>query len=775
MRYVCIHGHFYQPPRENPWLGMIERQDTAAPYHDWNERITAECYRPNAAARLINHEGRIAKIINNYSRMSFNVGPTLLAYLEVAASDVYQAILLADRESRERFSGHGSALAQAYGHAILPLATRRDKVTQIRWGIRDFQRRFGRSPEGMWLPETAVDLESLQILAEAGLRFAILAPRQARRVRQTGSDAWQDVSERRIDPTMAYRLDTHSGRSIVIFFRDSLISRAVAFEGVLGSGEEFLHRLFGGFSDDRPHPQLMHIATDGETYGHHQRQGEMALAYALDAIESGEGTQLTNYGEFLERHPPTHLVEIAEHTSWSCEHGVERWRSNCGCNSGMHPGWNQGWRTPLREALDWLRDTLAPLYEAQAVRFLRDPWAARDEYIEVILDRSPENLQRFLAEHAARGLDEGELITALKLLELQRHALLMFTSDGWFFDDLSGIETVQVLRYACRAIELAEGLFGDHSLESGFLERLERARSNIPEQGDGARIYETLVKPAMIDLEGVGAHYATRSLFERPGEQTKVYAFTVERQDHRSLEAGQAKLAIGVAQVTSEMTRETAALSFGVLHAGGLDVRGGVRLFAGHDGYQAAAREISEAFSRADLPRVIRLLNDHFGGRTFTLASLVGDERQRILRSIGAPLPATVTFVLHTDLRRALEGDVLDPARIAALLGEAERFRVTLDAADLSKAAAAALERKMQRLRAVPTDLALLQEAEAAAGLLASPPFTPNLWVVQNLFYEMLQTAYPSVRDRAEQGDEIAEAWVGHFIALGDRLSMQVG
>jgi alpha-amylase/alpha-mannosidase (GH57 family) len=393
-RYICIHGHFYQPPRENPWLEAIELEDSAYPYHDWNERITAECYATNARSRILDKKDRIVQMVNNYSKISFNFGPTLLAWLEEKSPDVYSAILEADQESRKSFSGHGSALAQAYNHMILPLANRRDKYTQILWGIRDFEHRFKRKPEGMWLPETAVDLETLDILAHHEIRFTILAPHQARRVCSIGSGKWSDVGGGKIDPTAAYELDLPSGRTIALFFYDGPVSRAVAFEGLLKSGESFAQRLSGGFSEKRTWPQMVHIATDGETYGHHHRFGDMALAFALYHIESKNIARLTNYGEFLEKHPPTHEVEIFENTSWSCAHGIERWRSDCGCSSGSNPDSHQAWRGPLRGALDWLRDSLAPKYEEMARQFLKDPWKARDEYIHIILDRSPEKLER---------------------------------------------------------------------------------------------------------------------------------------------------------------------------------------------------------------------------------------------------------------------------------------------------------------------------------------------------------------------------------------------
>jgi alpha-amylase/alpha-mannosidase (GH57 family) len=399
-RFLCIHGHFYQPPRENPWLESVEIQDTAYPYHDWNERITAECYATNAASRILDGNGRIEDIVSNFSKISFNIGPTLFSWLEKNAPDIYESILEADRLSQEWRSGHGAAIAQPYNHMIMPLANMRDKNTQTLWGIRDFERRFERLPEGMWLPETAVDVETLEVLSSQGIKFAILAPHQAKRIRLIGEKDWTDVSESRVDPSRAYSCPLPSGRKIALFFYDAPISHAVAFEGILKSGEAFAKRLIEGFSEEREDPQIVHIATDGESYGHHHKFGDMALAYALNYVERKDLARISNYGEYLELHPPQYEAEIFENTSWSCIHGVERWRADCGCSPGTHRHWNQGWRNPLREALDWLRDELSKSYEQKASEYLKDPWSARDDYIDVILDRSEENIESFLSRYA---------------------------------------------------------------------------------------------------------------------------------------------------------------------------------------------------------------------------------------------------------------------------------------------------------------------------------------------------------------------------------------
>ena len=444
-KYVCIHGHFYQPPRENAWLETVEQQESARPFHDWNARINFECYAPNAAARILDEQGWITKIRNNYNRISFNFGPTLLTWLEENDPEAYALLIKADRRSAERFGGHGSAMAQVHSHLILPLCNYRDKVTQVIWGIRDFEHRFGRSPEGIWLAETAVDTETLEVLASHGIRYTVLAPRQAKGVRSlipsardevqssempasplpaegqsaktdttsnselqtpnsSSSNApWTPVSAESLDTRRAYSCLLPSGRRIALFFYHGGVAQEVAFNGLLNSGRGFAQRITG-ILDNSAEPQLAHIATDGESYGHHHRFGEMALADALNYIEDSGSATLTNYGQFLEMHPPTWEAQIHENSSWSCVHGVERWRSDCGCNTGGRPNWHQRWRKPLRDTLDWLRDRLAPLFELEGARYLRDPWAARNDYIGVMLDRSDESVALFLKKHARREL-----------------------------------------------------------------------------------------------------------------------------------------------------------------------------------------------------------------------------------------------------------------------------------------------------------------------------------------------------------------------------------
>ena len=801
-RYICIHSHFYQPPRENPWLEAVELQDSAFPYHDWNERITAECYAPNAAARILDADQRIEQIVSNYSRISFNFSPTLLAWMESHAPQVYRAVLEADRESRKRFSGHGSAMAQGYNHMILPLANARDKRTQVLWGVRDFERRFRRKPEGMWLPEAAVDTETLEVLAASGIHFTVLSPYQASQVRPAAGGEWNDVAGGRVDPSMAYLLRLPSGRTINLFFYDGPISQAVAFEDLLERGENLANRLIGAFSEERDWPQLVHVATDGETYGHHRRHADMALAYALRYIESHEEARLTNYGEYLERHPPTQEVQIVENSSWSCIHGVERWRANCGCNSGGHPGWTQQWRGPLRDALDWLRDRLALEFELRGTELFTNPWKARDRYIDVVFDRSPASLGRFLRSCSRGDLSAAERITAWKLLELQRHAMLMYTSCGWFFDELSGIETVQVIEYAARALQLAQELTGD-GIEAGFLERLEAAGSNLPEHGDGRLIFDKFVRPAVVNLEKVGAHYAISSLFEDYRERTHIYCYTVEREDFSLLHEGKARLALGRARITSDITWESEVVSFGVLHLGDQNVYGGVRSFGGENLYQDMVRDASEVFRRGDIPELIRAVDRNFGSGTFSLRSLFRDEQRKIVASIleyatmeaaalyrsfygqygtlirfvsdlGIPLPPrfqmAVDFSLNEDLLAAVSRDDPDAERIREILDQVKRGGIPLDLVALEFAFRRSVERIAERFRVNPTDLERLQAFERVVGICPSLPFEVNLWGVQNTYFEVLKAWGEQFQRRAETGDPEARAWLSTAASLGERL-----
>jgi alpha-amylase/alpha-mannosidase (GH57 family) len=812
-RYVVVHGHFYQPPRENPWLELVEQQDSAWPAHDWNERITGECYAPNTSARVLDDEGRITALVDNYAAMSFNVGPTLLAWMADHAPEVHAAIVRADVASAERFGGHGSAMAQVYNHAIMPLCDERDRRTQVRWGITDFRHRFGRDPEGMWLAETAADTPTLEVLAEHGITFTVLSPHQAAATRAVGAKPWTDVTGGRVDPTVPYRVALPSGRSIAVFFYDGQVSQAVAFEGLLHSGERFAQRLLGAFPD-RAGPALVNIATDGESYGHHHRQGEMALASALQRVAATPGVRLTNYSEYLALHPPVHEARIIEASSWSCAHGVERWRSDCGCTNG-ETGGSQAWRGPLRDALDWLRDELAGPYEAAAGGYLRDPWAARDDYHEVVLHRT-DNLPRFLERHATRKLDAAETSDVLRLLEIQRHLQLMYTSCGWFFDELSRIETVQVLAYAARAVQLAD-LVLDLDLEDAFVERLTTAPSNLPQWVHGGRVYEELVRPLRTTLEKVAAHFAISGLSREYGARERIGCYEVEREDEYRSEAGRARIGTGHVTVRSVITLVERSYEYGVLHFGDHNFLCGVRDDGDPEGYERTRRALAAAFEEADFPATIRVLDDHFGADAYSLRDLFRDEQRRLLDEVLAstledvqatyrsiyrgrapllrflasvdaklprPLHRAAEVVLNAELQDEISGGA-EPARLSALIDEAERFDVPLDVEGLQHAFQEAVRRRARQLRRALEDPTLFDrfgpDEEQFSDVIRSLtdqaawlPFDADLAEAQNLCWRVIRDHRPSLVARARGEDEVAVRWLQTIDEATERLGLAV-
>jgi alpha-amylase/alpha-mannosidase (GH57 family) len=743
-RYVCIHGHFYQPPRENPWIEAIEIQDSAAPFHDWNERVEAECYAPNAAARILDGDGRIRGLVNNYARISFNVGPTLLSWMEHHAPATYAAILEADRESVRR-TGRGAAMAQVFGHAILPLCNDRDRRTQVAWGVADFRARFGRDPEGLWLPETGVDVASLETLVDFGIRFTVLAPHQAARVRRIGDPSWSEGAGD-LDVRVPYRVRLPSGRSIVVFFYDGPLSRAVAFDRLLDDGATFAGRLLDRF-DDRAEAQLVHIATDGETFGHHHRFGEMALAFALDRLAARDDVEVTHYAAFLADHPPEHEAEIVERTAWSCAHGLGRWSEDCGCATGAHPGWRQTWRGPLRVALDGFRDTIAPAWERAAQETFADPWAARDAYVEVVLDRSPASIDRFLAEHARTPLDAASRREALELLELQRMAMLSYTSCGWFFDDLSGIETVQILQYVARAAELARARLG-FDPEPALLEGLSRAPSNVPATPDGASVYRRHALPGRVDAWRATVHAAVGAMFEADPSDDVSTCLRFATDDWRVSRTGRPRHASGRVTTTDARTGATDVRAVAAVHLGGTNLIAGV---ADAD-RPRLLDDVRDAIDRGDVPAIVRRMEATFPGATTDIGGLLRDRRRRVARRLiddalrdaetalerlyrqhaptlrmlaeqDVPLPGalreTASLALTAALRRLLAGEDPDPAEIRERVREARGTGLELLDPALAREAECSLLGAARRVRLQPRDplparrlLALLEALE---------------------------------------------------------------
>lgn len=764
---VCIHGHFYQPPRENAWLEEIELQDSAYPFHDWNERINYECYEPNSASRILGPDGLITEIVNNYSRISFNFGATLLRWLDRHSPEVVNALREADRQSRRYNNGHGNALAQGYHHIIMPLANRRDKRSQVRWAKFDFRKHFGREPEGLWLPETAADTETLEVLAEEGIAFTILAPRQAARIRKAGSESWEDVSGEKIDTRRAYRCNLPSGRSIALFFYDGAIARDVAFNGLLDDGKRFAARLLDAFEPDGE-TQLVHIATDGESYGHHHKQGEMALSYCIRQLEESGEVSICNYARYLELNPPEYEVEIIENSSWSCVHGVERWRSHCGCHTGMHAGWQQEWRKPLRESLNWLRDELIAIYEEGMKAYSSEPWEMRDRYIEIIENRDEENVKRFLSEFMDAGKAVKERTRIIRLLEMQRHAMLMFTSCAWFFDEISGIETLQILQYANRAIQLAASV-GGPDLDEAFAARLAEAPSNVAEYGNGAVVYERLVRPKRLTLSKVGMHYAVASLFNSDPEHLRVFNYKSESRVFDRLEAGRMRLSVGRTVVHSLITFSQKEYTFAALYLGQQHIIGSVSSQMDDAQFRKMFDTLRQTFLNDSLAVLLTQMEEFFGRRKFSLRSLFKDEQRKVLDQIlqedlelaedsyrkifdrnynlltvlkkeKIPLPAlmekNIEMVINTRLRKYLEENVRSLVPLQSLLREIRKWKMPLQDEELRFNASRHLQFFMLLLKASPTDEALLRNLIAKLDHFEEMGLTLDLYKVQNSYFK---------------------------------------
>ncbi|MBL9017073.1 MAG: DUF3536 domain-containing protein [Myxococcales bacterium] len=800
-KWVCIHGHFYQPPRENPWLEAIEPQPSARPFRDWNERITAECYRPNAAARVVDGTNHIIEIVDNYQRMSFNVGPTLMSWMQDHAPDVHAALVEADRASMRRFSGHGSAMAQVYNHMIMPLASARDRATQVRWGIADFVHRFGRRPEGMWLAECAVDTPTLEALAAEGILFTVLAPYQGRAWRPPGGDWRTDP----IDPGRPYRCDLPSGKSIDLFFYDGATAQAVAFERLLANGHQIISRMTsrGGIEGG---PTLCHIATDGETYGHHHRYGDMALAWALSQVEQGwNGTRLTNYAEVRAKHPATWEVLLAENTSWSCVHGIARWRDNCGCNSGGKPGWNQAWRRPLRDALDWLREQASAALDHVGRMLFHDPWAARDAYIDVVLRRSREARDQFLAAHASHALDAGERVRALSLMEMARHAMLMYTSCGWFFDDLSGIETVQCMQYAARVVQLLEEIGGD-PVESELVNRLALARSNLPDEGDGRKVWAQRVLPARIDPQHICAHVAVHTLVEpEAAKSVDVFGYHVDFLDRIERRSGRARMVAGTVRVRSQLTEAATALCFAGLHLGEQHVTGGIRAPMAENVWGVVLDELTGAFKTADVFAAQRLIERHFPGAQLSLSSLLPGSRERVIGAVlgeaianaeseladaydthsplirwlvahELPVPDVLASTAEATLRRRVLANLQsrEPSfhQLRDHLVEAAEVRVSLDTPEIALAASEGLRLLLARIEDDgQLDAEVLEMVNAAAEVATRMKSSVDLWSAQNVTWRLLRRL-PDLRGK--QGDGVTARAAAALERLAGTLRLAV-
>jgi len=776
-KFLTIHGHFYQPPRENPWLEEIEIQESAWPNHNWNERIACECYAPNSVSRIADHQNRILQIINNYEFMSFNFGPTLLSWMEKNAPAAYKRILKADKNSVSMYGGHGNAIAQVYNHIIMPLANERDKITQTIWGIRDFEQRFGRKSEGIWLAETAVDDETLEVLMEQGIKYTILSPYQAQCVKKFSYDdsCWQDVSWGSIDPSMPYRyFSKESEKYIDIFFYDGAISKSVAFDNLLQDGQKFIRRINDGYVEDRNHPQLVNIGTDGESYGHHTKFGDMALSYVFALKADDYGFKITNYGEFLEKFPPTHEVIVKNDSAWSCCHGVGRWAEDCGCSTGGLSGWNQKWRTPLRKALDYLRDELIILCEISAQKYFKDFWDARNHYIEVILDRSDKNIDRFFSVHARKKLTAKERIKAVKLLEIQRQAMLMYTSCGWFFSEISGIETTQIMKYALRAMELAKD-FSDNDYEKKFLNILQRAKSNITQFGDGKNVYNMFVKGSQITIEQVVAHWAISSAFEDEEDFSSIYCYDIKKISHKKIKKDQAFLITGRIEISSRITLEKEDKIFALYGTENSEVYCAVANFENPAKFSELKKIIADTFHCADPIKIIHTIENKVSKQLYTFKDVLIDKRKRILEKtiykklvntakmydnlysemkgtvlhlagLGMDIPdvfrLAAKYTLSHKLEKLLEGvtnfgDKKSIEKIVEIKCEADKFFINFNKSRANEILACKLEELLARLVST-LSLKTAKELKALFELIDMLEIDLEIGNAQNLYFEKI-------------------------------------
>ena len=814
--YLTIHGHFYQPPRENPWLEAIEMQESAFPFHDWNERICAECYNPNSVAKIVDGDNKVINIINNYSLMSFNFGPTLLSWLENYAPKTYERIIKADVESVCDFNGHGNALAQVYNHIIMPLASKRDKYTQTIWGIEDFKNRYGRMPEGIWLAEAAVDDETLEVLADCGIKFTVLSPYQADKVRALNKPnaEWHDVGWGNIDPAKPYRyfIKSNPEKYVDLFFYDGSISKSVAFDNLLTDGNRFVSRLEEGISNQRNYPQLVNIATDGESYGHHTKFGDMALAYVLGVKAKEAGFKITNYGQFLAEHEVVDEVDIKPVSSWSCSHGVGRWCEDCGCSTGGHPGWNQKWRKPLREALNYLRDEFAELFENEGAKYFKDTTDARNRYITVILDRSERNLRRYFSKVLKENLDGFAEVKALKLLEIQRQSMLMFTSCGWFFSEISGIEAVQIMKYAARAIQLAQN-FGLTDLEENFLKILEKAESNIPKMGNGRNVYEKFVRPSVVNVKQIASLWAYVSLFNDFEYESSLYCYKIKKLNYQKTFKGNYTLVTGRIEVQSRITLEKNDMMFALLQYPDGDFHCTLKEFSDVTEYAQISKKFVTTFMTQSLTELIREFDEFFGKEYYTLRDIFLEERTKILdiilkskmdkfeftfeelfkevkgsvdfiKVLNIELPKefriAAEYTLSKQLRELIlenESDLTESVLQGAIniLYEAKYLGIELDKSELNKFYGNKLSKRLYRL-ANNLEIHQVEDTLELLKIIEKLELNVDMTESQNIYFSKIYAQVDEFINQTNSRNNIIEArkFLSDILEIGQKLNINV-
>jgi alpha-amylase/alpha-mannosidase (GH57 family) len=794
---ICIHGHFYQPPRENPWLETIELQESAHPYHNWNEKISAECYSQNSFSRILNPDKKIRKVMNNYSYISFNIGPTLIGWLKKFDPETYLAILEADKISQKRFSGHGSAIAQIYNHIIMPLASRRDKITQVKWGISDFILHFGRFPEGMWLSETAVDIETLEILAENNIKFVILAEHQAKAVKPLESETWYTLKPHEVDTTRPYLCKLPSGNQINVFLYNGSIAHAVGFGTLLNDGKAFAERLVQAGKDGKAE-RLVNIATDGETFGHHHKFGDMALAFALDYLETTKIGKITIYGEFLEKNPPQNEIQIHERSSWSCPHGVKRWYQNCGCNSGKQPGWNQKWREPLRLGLDWLRDEINTNLEKYVVPDFKDFWRARDEYIQVISTRNLIYIDSFMSSHLHDSSDKSKYSFYIQIMEIQRLLLLMYTSCGWFFDDIGSIETIQILRYSIRAIELYEKFYPE-KLHNRFNELIGLGISNVPDKKDGMHLIKTDILPGKADSLRAGVHFVISLFYFGSLEKIEKYQYEIKSEFSEKLMLPGITLLFGKFYIKNTITEETDFLKYICYEKSKFDLKVFASLSMNNDEFDIFISDLKNIIFDRKLKKIPDLIESQFK-ESYSLRHVFKDTMVNlsnlILKSAMRELDYTRTSIFYHNLRTItymsrnninlprnitglmssvftnrilgiLKQDSINIAQLNKYLKRAQKLNVQLYIDEIEYEASNKIYSLMQEVLYENETLGRLKKIEKLLDVLDKSFLELDIWKAQNLYFQITDLKLSGVEAMMASGDKTASEWIASFKRIG--------
>ncbi len=795
--FVVFFGHFYQPPRFNPWIEFVDLDPSAKPFHDWNERVAFECYSRLPNALLYDDDGWVVDVVNVYSRISFSFGPILLEWIKARFPKVYNAIVEADKESLSR-EGFGNAIAQPYSHIIMPLADRRYKELAISWGIKFFERTFERYPEGFWLPEAAVDYDTLEVLADYDIKYVVLAPYQVEAVKI--GDRWVRVS--RVDPRIAYRIVLPSGRSVSAVVYDDMLSGELSFGNLLEDGRMLASRILESFNELLQEPQLVSIASDGEVYGHHRKRGVEELVRALSILDSIDYIRVTNYSRFLSVAPPRVKVKVAERTSWSCPHGVERWRANCGCGSSIKPGWSQEWRAPLRRAIDTLSSKVLVALNSKGAGLFKNLWVAALEYIDVLYERRLEETISFVEKHLLNPSDPHAVATALKLLEALRNALLAQSSDAWFFEDLYRPEPMQALRHVARALELLEDLgFKDYRGEiSGILSE---ARGNTGVRGD--ELLEEAFKSRVDPVRAV-AIYAIRALRGGVGDEGAVYSYRISRSRRDRLELGSTIVEMGVVNVLSTVTLEEGTLYYVLVYLGGWDLYVGVGYMEKPEDYIEISDLFKSNFGLIPVSRLVDLLNERFGERVYTIAELPLDDQvdlalwvlegfknslkdhlerllptltslQHMFKVVSGEPPGYLVGALSTLLSIWVEESLrrCDVENFRRLVRIAKTLEIPLDP-HVGELLALKLVDLLDKVYIDPSNIGVLEEALNIAYVMEELGLTRGRLVegVRARVALLRKQHYSYVRSSAEAGDEVSWAWVKLFTSLAELLKVRV-